>query len=359
MRKYLIFILCVFLFACQSENDSGTNKQYEYSCIIVNMGNYSESNGSICLYNANTGKIEQEVFTSANGRKIGAIIESVTLNKDLILLMCNNADKVMFVNSHTMKEVANPITNIGIPRYAAVKDKYAYVSCWDKKNTQTGTIAVSKHIAKIDLATKTVVGSLSVSGQPEGMLLNGDTLFVAAGYGLDVFDVSADTLIKHINSQFTQAESQQLLLDKNNELCLSLGSYLGGDNSGFMFIDATTLAIKKQLPESKLTFEGDMVLSPTKDKIYFLYNDGIVGGQSAEVPSSVYVLNVDDYTVASSPVLSGVGFYGLGVDSSSGNIYTANVNGFITNSMTYIYSETGTRLSSFMTGVGTCRFVFK
>lgn len=356
-RNIIVGLLFLLLVGCVPDEPTTSNKTYNYTCVLVNMGNYSESNGSIALYNTSMGVVEQEVFSKANGRNIGSIIESVCLHDDILLLLCNNLDKLVFLDANTMREISAPLTDIGVPRYACARANTAYVSCWNKIDKQSGSIIIPEHIAKVNLNSKTVVAYLPVSGQPEGMALQGDTLFVASGSGLDVFNVKVDTLITHISSSFPLAQAQQVLIDNNNQLWLSLGSY---DNSGgFMVVDANTLQVKQQLSEAKLSFEGDMALSPSKDKIYFIYADGIVGGQTAEVPTHIYSVNTDTYQVSSLPVISGVGFYGLGIDPNSGTIYTANVNGFITNSMTYLYNSSGSKIGEFMTGVGTSRFFFK
>jgi hypothetical protein len=325
---------------------------------VVNQGNYSESNGSISLYNSQTGTVTQEVFTKANGYKLGSIIESAVLHDKLIILMCENEDKLVFLNSSTMKEVCDPITNIGIPRWAAVYGNYAYVSCWQKTNS-SGAVSVSQQIVKIDLNSKAVVGSLSTTGQPEGLLVKGDTLYAASGYGLDIYKLSADTLIKHIDAQFTSAVAKQLVVDKYGCVWLSLGAYSSTVAAGFICVDPSTLQIKTQITTSLLTYEGDIAISSSGDKIYFLSSTGTVSGATPEVGTSVYCVDVTNNTIGSSPVISGVGFYGLGLDPATGNIYTANVNGFITNSMMYIYDTNGNKLSSLKTGVASCRFVFR
>ncbi|MBN1463384.1 MAG: hypothetical protein JXQ69_06615 [Paludibacteraceae bacterium] len=358
IKKISLLAFLVFaLIACDTDEPTPTDKNYDYTCVLVNMGNYSESNGSIALYNENTGVVEQEVYTKANGRKLGAIIESAVLHNDLLLLMCNNSDKLVFLHSTTLKEVCEPISTIGVPRYAVVKGNCAYVSCWNKTNKQTGAVILPQHISKIDIPTKTVVASMPTNGQPEGMLLCGDTLFVASGNGIDVFNTTTDTLIKHISSSFIGAEAQQLVLDKNKQVWVSLGSYT--NTAGFLIVNAATLEITAQLTEPKLSFEGDLALSADRGTVYFIQADGIVGGQTAEVPTYIYAVNATDFQVSTSPVCSGVGFYGLALQPSSDKLFTANVNGFITNSMTYIYTASGSKINEFMTGVGTCRFVFK
>jgi hypothetical protein len=356
--RFIVVGLCwlVLLFsACDGVEQDTTIKDYDV--VIVNMGNYSESNGSLSLYNETTGEVQQEVYTRVNKRKLGGIIESVTWRDTLLLLMCNNADKVVFLHAETMKELCRPLTeNVGIPRYAAVVGDYAYITCWQKVNKKTQVVDVSHQLMKVNLRTKQVEKSLAVTAQPEGIVYCEGELFVASGNGLDVFDTATDELLIHINSQFT-GDAQQVVLDKNKRVWLSVGSYTPGQ-SGFMVVDAATKAIVQQLPEPKLTYEGDIALTMGRDSLLFLSSDGVVGGQSAEVPTAIYAVDVATYQTSAQVLVNGYGFYGLGVNPANGATYTANVNGFITNSSTYRYSSLGSKLSQFVTGVGACRFVF-
>lgn len=347
------FLMLLFS-ACDGVEVETTIKDYDV--VIVNMGNYSEANGSLSLYNETTGEVQQEVYTRVNKRKLGSIIESVTWHDTLLLLMCNNADKVVFLHAETMKELCRPLTeNVGIPRYAAVVGDYAYITCWQKVNKKTQAVEIPHQLLKVNLRTKQVEKTLAVTAQPEGILYCDGELFVASGNGLDMFDVATDVLLQHISSSFA-GDAQQVVLDKNKRVWLSVGSYTAG-KSGFMVVDAAKKAIVHQLPETKLTYEGDMALTMGRDSLLFLSADGVVGGQSAEVPTSVYAIDMAANTVSAQALIQGYGFYGLGVNSVNGTIYTANVNGFITNSSTYGYSSSGTKQMQFVTGVGSCRFV--
>ncbi len=90
-KSLYLFFLVSAIIGCHTDEPTPTEKNYDYTCVLVNMGNYSESNGSVALYNEHTGIVEQEVYTKANARKLGAIIDSALLHNDLLLLMCNNS----------------------------------------------------------------------------------------------------------------------------------------------------------------------------------------------------------------------------------------------------------------------------
>lgn len=356
IKIIVLFISILALFTACVDEPSKT-KSYSYNCVMVDMGNYSESNGSICLYNTLTGAFDYNVYQNANGRNLGAIIESASFVGSELMLMCNNADKLVFLDAQTMKEICEPLTAVGIPRYAAVKNDMIYVSSWQKKNKQTGEIISNHQIIKLNAISHTIVKTIPTSGQPEGILVHGDKLFVAAGSGLDVFDLTADTLIKHISSSYTSTSAQQLLM-ADNVLVLSLGAYVNGQ-AGFMFVNPSALDVIAELQTDMLSYEGDIALSSDESTLYFLYSNGVVGGQSLEVPTSIYSLNIATRVISSQALVSGYGFYGIGVNPANGALFTSNVNGFITNSMTYMYTSGGQKTGELMTGVGTSRYLFK
>ena len=75
-------LLSVALFSCSKDDDeSEKNGQsvdaltYEYDALIINQGNYSESNGSVSLWKNN--QVVNQVYENANGgEKLASIIES-------------------------------------------------------------------------------------------------------------------------------------------------------------------------------------------------------------------------------------------------------------------------------------------
>lgn len=349
MSKQLFFsiIISVILVACNSDSKVSDNRVYSYDCVVVNMGNYSETNGSIALFDSSNGTIHQEVFSQANGRKLSSIIESAVLHNDLLVLLCNNADKVVFLDAHTMKEVCAPIEHEGAPRYAAVNGDYIYVSCW-------GT----NQILKINLTSKSIEKRLTPTGKVEGLLVKDGILYAASESGLDIFE--NDILKMHLASNYPNMEAQQLVVDKNNVLWLSLGNFSLNSYSGaFMCVNINTLEIVSQFKEEKLSVEGDMALSPAKDKIYFIHPNDIVGGNNMEAATDIYSIDVDTKQLSTDALIKGKGFYGLGVNPISGDILTANVYGFMTNSMMYEYSVSGKLKNSLKVGVGASRFVFR
>ena len=355
-RVIFALLASVLFAACNPPIEEGVIKPY--TCVVVNQGNFTESNGSISLYNRNTGEVQQEVYNLANGRNFAAMIESVLLHNDLLIVMCNSEDKIVFVNAITMQEVCAPITNIGTPRYGVVKGSKLYVSCWSPTFMPGG----GEEIAVIDLSTKTKVASIpSNYYMPEGVQIVGENLYVAVEGGVDVYNTATNSYVTTLtSSQSPRAIAQNMVSDKNGKLWVSMGGFYNDfweiDNSqnGFMCIDPSTNDIISQVLVPIMASDAEIAISPQKDKIYFISGDIFSDGHTP-----IYVFDVDSKTASGSPIITGEGFYGIGVEPYSGDIYTANIQNYISNSNMYVYNAQGVLQNTKLTGIATCRFVFQ
>jgi len=333
---------------------SACNKPEEYTapaytCIIVNQGNLSESNGSLSLLRMD-GAIEQEVYTKVNnGWKLASMIESVTLHRELLIVMCNSADKVEILNNKTFEAVCT-IKEIGIPRYCAVSQNNAYVTSWDSPNPNDGG-----QVCKIDLATKTVVKKIRLSKLPEGIKELNGLLYVASGNGVTVINPDTDEIVRQIELSEKGVTAKHLTVDYEGKLWVSFTETDG--KTGIASLNTQTNEFSPFIPLENMDMWGNINVTPDGKKLLYLYADGVVGAQNLEAETAIYSFDIETNT--QNLLFKGTGFYGFNVNPSNGDIYTANVNGFITNSMMYIYNASGEKINNGLTaGVGTCRFVF-
>ncbi len=340
-------ILCLFIFFACNEKDEFTPT--DYTCIIVNQGNLSSSNGSLSVLKPD-GTIEQEVYTKANGWKLASIIESVTLYRDMLILMCSNEDKVEIIDSKTFKAVCEPIRGIGIPRYCAVFENNAYITCTDSWNP-----SASGRVCKIDLTEKTVTAKISVSSIPEGIKEQNGLLYVAVGDGVTVFDPNKNKIIQEIKIAETGVAAKHLVTDYEGKLWVS---FTGTEKTGIAALNDNEFS--PFIPLKNMDMWGTIDITPNGKNLLYLRADGVVGAQNMEAETAICSFDIETNTLQSNALITGVGFYGFNINPSNGDIYTANVNGFITNSMMYVYNAAGEKINDgVITGVGSCRFVFK
>ncbi|MDR1055678.1 MAG: hypothetical protein LBL90_07635 [Prevotellaceae bacterium] len=356
----LILIVSLFAFASCSDDDPIPNPPepekppyYDYTCIVVNQGNYTEANGTIAYYRESDNKVVVNAFQKANDRYLGSIVESVAVHDTIALVMCNNSDKIEIIDVRSAKIYVDPIKgdDVVTPRYAVMNDKYAYVSCWGKYENYTYP---NSYLLKIDLNTKEIVKKIKCGDEAEGVLLVGNKLYVAVSGGIEVYDTSSDTKTGSINNKTMYGSAKQMRIDKNNKMWYSVINYIESPQ-GIIVADLSTLTVEKEI-----LVEGFMgshfCLNKDKTKVYFYSytNDE----NWAQETSSVYTIEVTTKTISENPVFEGEYFYGLDVNPQSGLFYTAEVYGFTANSKVMLFNESGTVSKEFTAGVGACRFVF-
>ncbi len=164
--------------------------QYFHDVYVGNQGNFSDNNGSVTFFDANA--------PTPNSTQIledfGTLVQSLTLHDGTLYIISNTSHNVDIIDLNTLMR-ESPIAGIPSPRYMAVvaADK-AYVS-----NLYDAQVTV------IDLAARTVMGTIPVGTNPEDIAVVGNLAFVAnSGFGADstvtVIDVAADTVVSTIDT---------------------------------------------------------------------------------------------------------------------------------------------------------------
>ena len=344
----LLVIFCAFTFFSCDKKEEYTPS--DYTCLIVNQGNYTSSNGSLSILKPD-GTVEQEVYAKANGWKLASIVESATLYRNMLILMCSNEDKVEIIDSKTFKIIFEPVRGIGIPRYCAAYKNGAYITCTDSWDPNA-----NGQVCKIDLTNKVLVKKISMNGIPEGIKELNGFIYVATGNGITIINPDTDEIVRQIEIPEKGVTAKHLIVDYEGVLWVSFTSV---GKTGIASFNIHTNEFSSFIPLENMDMWGNIDVTPDGKNLLYLYATEIVGAQSPEAETAIYSFNITTRTRHANPLIRGVGFYGFNVDPSNGNIYTANVNGFVTNSVMYIYNASGVKINDgLITGVGSCRFVF-
>jgi hypothetical protein len=344
LATYVLCISC--LFACGEKEEEYI--PLEYSCLMINQGNYSQSNGSLTIL-TKQGKIENHVYEKANSWKIGAIIESAAFHKNMILLMCSSEDKIEFVDKDNFKILSAPVTGIGIPRYCAVYNDAAYITCVNNWNNPEG------NVCKINLASKTLEKVIRTGGEPEGIREVNGLLYVAVGKGLVVIDPDTDEIVETIHIQ-ENVTAKHIVEDQNSNLWVS---FISENLTGIAAFDLQQKSFSPFIPLNHMALAGNIDITPDGKEILYLYAPEVVGAAAPDVKTAIFSFDIMSGAVQPLPVVSCVGMYGFNINPANGDIYTANISGFTANSITYRFDKYGNSLNEgWLTGTGTCRFYF-
>jgi hypothetical protein len=355
-----IFAVVTFSLSCQKDND--VPKQpiipTDSMCLIANQGNFMESNGSFSLYNTVTDSVSNGIFKNVNQRDLAALLVDVVVADDVGIAICNNADKVEFFNPKTFTTLSAPIdTGLVNPRMVAVSNGKAYVSCWGAPDDMMAWVWTysNSYIAEIDLNTKTKIRNIKCGNEAEGVYVKGNNLYVAVADGVEVYVLPTVTFSKKITTSFT-ATARRIDEDKNGKIWVSFNDFYGG-TAGFAVINPSTQNVEKEIVLDKFDSEGKFALSKDKSQVLFAAPTSDPVEFWVTVSSDIFTINVDAYTISTSPLINGTSLSTIGVNPWNGDIYTANTD-FTSNNTLLVYSQNGNLKNTAMVGIAPQKFVF-
>lgn len=353
LNLFLLATLIVAFISCSNNDSPQPSDDYsDYSCIIVNQGNYSEKNGSISYYRERDNTIVNGAFKRANGRNLAALVESATIGNNVALLMCNAPDKIEIIDVRTAKVLSAPIQGSDVvnPRYAVINGNYAYVTCWNLPKEGDWNeewqayeyIYPDSYILKIDLTTKSILKKIDCGDECEGITVINNKLFVAVSGGVDVFSTETDAKVSTIKYKTFTGKSKHLAIDNTNKLWVSVVE------NGFIVVDLANLTVNDEVDFPTV---GYFCMNKAKDKVVSLSE---VGYKS----KSIYTIDVSNRKVSEKPIFEGDDFYGVGVNPQTDVLYTAEIYGFTANSTLKIFNSKGSLLNQTSAGMAASRFMF-
>lgn len=358
MKKYLLkflttTLIVVSLFSCIEKADQ-IEVVRDGKVLVINQGNYSEQSASISLYDETTKQIQNRVYETANGISIGATIVSGAIGADKeAILVCNNPDKIIFIDAKTGKDKGTTIIEgLASPRNVVVTSDLIYVTNWDYDHVvnSMGFWEFNKsYIAVYNAVTKALVKKIPAGTDAEGLLLYGNKLFVAVKEGVRVFDVSkADMpVLATIRDAGTTGSAKHLTFDRTLKIWASF------PEKGVVQIDPSTLSVSAVVPVPVDFMDGYITRDATGSNILSYYS--ALDADYKPVKASIYKVNVQTKTVYT--FYEGTYFYGVGASPFTGDIFTAEAS-FTSNSVLKVVAPDGTLRNSATAGIGTCRYLF-
>ncbi len=205
LRSFLFLILGSSLIAgCDVFGSDDTEVvNVTKQILITSQGNFSDENGTLSLYSLEDSTIDNSIIAGFSG-----LPQSVTLDGSMAYVMVNtntfNGGRIDVVDLASNTRVGQ-IPDVAAPRYMAIgPDNKAYVS-----NLFDGTVSV------IDMTDNTVMTTLAVGANPEGVLYKEGKIFVANyGFGSDstltVIDPSQNIVIATVD---LECDGPRTLLD--------------------------------------------------------------------------------------------------------------------------------------------------
>jgi len=357
MKNFLYLIICVLgLFSCAKSpidtvffDFTGNSGVY-----IVNEGNFMYGNSSLSFYDPITKRVVNHVFQARNGAPLGDVAQSMIIWNNLGFIVINNSGKIYIIDSSTA-EYKGQITGLSSPRYIhVINSQKAYITdLYARKITifnpttfeKTGIIKVGNSKSEFN------------QHSTEQMIQYKNLVFTNC-WSYDnkilVIDSNTDQLVDSIE---VLKQPNSMVIDRNNKIWVITdggfeGSPYGYEQAGFLKIDAETREIERSFRFTLGDHPLNLCINPSKDTIFFL-NRHVwkMAVSEKRLPEKPFIAS--EYTSSTG------GFYSLGIDPVSSEIYLGDAIDHRQNGMVRRYASSGKLIDEFKVGISPGDFAFK
>jgi len=358
--KTLCMITCtmllVFFTSCEEDDNSSDKTKTDgiSNIYIVNYGSYSGAKSTISIFNNSKDTVINEAYKSANGTAYSSNIESFSIYEGKGYLMGNNGDKIDIIDIKTLKQTANPVSDSIIkPRQFTAQGNNGYISCWG--NVQNWDTVNTSYIAVMDLESQSVTQNIALPGGPEDVMIKNDKLYAALEYRekIAVIDLT-DYSVSYIR---TPAVAQRIVEGVGGNIWVSLVSTYSdpspADSIGLACIDVASDQIIDKISFSGIGSNGYLATNKAKDSIYVMGKEPY-----PSTTSNVYVVDINNKTLSSEPVVSGENYNGIGFNKESGNLYVLVSPGAEQNGLLHVYGTDGSLINDYEAGIAPKEVIF-
>ncbi len=321
---------------------------------ILNEGNFNTSNASLSFYKPQTRQIYNDVFFGSNHVLLGDVAQSMAIQDSLGYIVMNNSGRIYIINIHTF-ELQGKITGLISPRHIHfVNDEKAYVSD-----------LYSKSISVVDLHTHEITGSINIHNPASVFNQHSSEKMVQFGRYVYSNSWNYDNKILVIDTQTDQwvdsievfIQPKSIVIDQYAKLWVLTdggfeGNPYGHERPALMRIDIQTHTIEKVFRFDLDHFPRDMAINSAGDTLYLVNKDIYRHAVLSEAAPEIFIPS--PYAVADYG-----GFYSVGVDPVSSEVYVADAINHSQSGIVYRYTTSGTPIDTMRVGIIPGSFCFK
>ena len=351
IRTFCAVLLCAAAPVGCMKWDYGTTEELQAptsGLFITNEGNFQYGNATLSFYDPATREVQNEVFRRANGFRLGDVAQSMVIRNGIGWVVVNNSHVIFAIDVDTFQEVGR-ITNLTSPRYIHfLSDEKAYVTqLWDnrifivnpKRYEITGYIECP--------------GMTMESGSTEQMVQCGKYVYVncwSYQNRLLKIDTETDRVVGELE---VGIQPTSLVLDRNGRIwTITDGGYEGSpygyEAPALCCIDPETFSVVRRFTFSLGDAPSEVQINGMGDRLYWINRD-------------IWSMPVDDERLPVRPFVAyrDTKYYGLTVDSVSGEVYVADAIDYQQQGIVYRYSTDGELIDQFYVGIIPGAFCWK
>ncbi|MDF1571951.1 MAG: YncE family protein [Bacteroidales bacterium] len=321
---------------------------------VVNEGNFMYDNASLSYYLIDSMQHLNDVFYRTNGTPLGDVAQSMVIRDSLGYIVVNNSSKIYVINTNTF-EFVGKITGLTSPRHMHFVDAHkAYVS-----DLYAGAIAI------VDPVALEILGYIDVRNPASPFNQHPTEQFVQIGKNVYTNCWSYDNTILVIDSETDQVtdsikvplQPNSMVADRFGKLWVLCdggfkGNPAGHERPALVRIDPALAAIETMYAFGLDDQPTELQINGTGDTLYFLNRHLYRHIATADTPPQ----KILESTYTKSTV---GGFYGLGIDPYSGDIYLGDAIDQVQRGVVYRYKADITVIDTFRTGINPGFFCFR
>ena len=138
----------------------------EATIFVLCEGNFGSSNAALWSFSPDDATTATQIL---GGTSLGDVGQSLTVYGNQLYVIVNNSHKIeIFTVDDEISHEGTISFNSASPRYLVIDGTTGYVSCWNLSA-----------ILILDLPNLAVIDTISVSGMPEFMILDGTSLYAS------------------------------------------------------------------------------------------------------------------------------------------------------------------------------------
>jgi hypothetical protein len=305
-----------------STNDPTRPTNAVSTVLVACEGKFLENNADVTGFDRISKAVVNGVFRGVNGRALGDILQSITLDKvnNVGYLVVNNSNRVEAVDLNSFRTIGQ-ITGIILPRYIALPgNEKGYVSEW-VDFSGTGNIVV------VNLRTFAVERRIAVGKFPERLMQIGTRLYVSSGNGDNrVFVIDLNTNLLTATWTMPVANPNSFAVDQNGRLwvaCSGINDFTTPANNtpgALISLDASTGTVIQNIPVAVGIRANKLTTDATRSTLYFL------GGAPGTAYRMAITATVPQTFFSNTPLRP---FYGIDVDPVTNQVFLADAGNFV------------------------------
>ncbi len=315
------------------------SQDFTEGVFVLNEGLFGTDTASVSHFNESS-VLENDIYATQNaGLDLGNTGQGMGFTEDFTYVVLNGTNAVKVIDRASFELVTTITDQMVNPRNIAIYEGKGYVTNWGD-----GGVADDDYVAVIDLATNTVIETISVVEGPEEIVQKGGKLFVAHQGGFNFGNTVSviDTSTNAVEVISVGDVPSALRIDENFlfVLCSGKPNYADVETTGALVkIDLSSFDNIDTFTFPDIVHPQFLGLDDT-DVFYM-------------VDSNVYKMDISATTLPTSPFIDTASeniMVPYGFNKIDDKLYIGDAVDFVSEGKVFLYEEDGTFVSESIVG---------